>query len=68
MIKENTVWLGHDHSEFLVLHLIELDGHRWVHYRDNQGKEYSCYEEAFVQRFSEHVNKHYGNTLSTLAR
>jgi hypothetical protein len=67
MIKEHTIWLGADQAEFTVLHTIELDGHRWVHYRDNKGKEYSCYEDAFKQRFTENVNKRY-DTVQKVAR
>jgi hypothetical protein len=43
-------WTGNDSKIFYVLHTIELDGHTWVHYRDNQ-REYSCYVESFLQRF-----------------
>jgi len=43
------------HMIFRVLHTIELDGHTWVHYRDNDNgeKEYSCYVESFLTRFTE---------------
>ena len=56
MIEKDTTWHGNNGEEFLVLHVVELDGHRWVHYRDVKGKEYSCYEEAFELRFRQHVN------------
>jgi len=35
MIKEGTVWSGADGKEFLVIHIIDQEGHTWVHYRDN---------------------------------
>ena len=58
--KDGSKWVGHNgHAVFRVLHTIEMDdGHVWVHYRDNDngGKEYSCYLESFLSRFSETVN------------
>lgn len=57
MVKEGSTWSGSDSKEFVVLHRIELDGHTWIHYRDQQGQEYSCYEEAFVTRFKENANE-----------
>jgi hypothetical protein len=50
--KEGSKWSGSSHVIFHVLHTIELDGHTWVHYRDDQ-REYSCYLESFLQRFKE---------------
>jgi hypothetical protein len=43
---------------FRVLHIVELDGHTWVHYcnEDDGEKKYSCYVESFLERFSETVN------------
>ena len=43
---------------FRVLHTIEIDGHIWVHYRDddNGEREYSCYVESFLERFREILN------------
>lgn len=68
MIKQHSIWVGNDNAEFIVLHTIELEGNRWVHYRDTKGQEYSCYEQAFVQRFRENVNKRYDYVFPTLAR
>jgi hypothetical protein len=57
MIKEGTCWTGLGGKVFLVLKKIELDGHTWIHYRDyrhnieDQVREYSCYEESFLERF-----------------
>jgi hypothetical protein len=60
MIKNGSKWEGSDHKRFVVLHTIELDGHMWVHYREDnhkiptlESKEYSCYEESFLSRFRE---------------
>jgi hypothetical protein len=56
MIKEGSLWSGGDlRVEFTVLHTIDdEEGHTWVHYRDNRAnpKEYSCYKESFLARFS----------------
>jgi len=51
-------WSGNDSKVFRVLTTIEIDGHIWVHYiKDNapedEIREYSCYQESFLQRFRE---------------
>jgi hypothetical protein len=57
-VTEGSKWMGGDHKRFHVIHVIEIDGHTWVHYisDDTDAKEYSCYIESFVERFSPHVN------------
>ena len=56
MIEEGTCWAGSSGKVFLVLKRIELDGHIWIYYRnrlnkEDDVKEYSCYEESFLERF-----------------
>jgi len=54
MVKEGTRWDGGNGKTFVVIHVIQRDGHTWIHYRNDDGsepKEYSCYEESFVSRF-----------------
>lgn len=58
-VKEGSLWWAADGKKFRVLHLVEQDGHTWVHYREEQkgfnqsnSREYSCYVESFTQRFS----------------
>ena len=60
MIKQGSRWWAGD-KKFVVLHVLEQDGHTWVHYRDELPanrfstdgcKEYSCFQESFLQRFS----------------
>lgn len=50
-------WWGGGDDQFVVIAVIEQEGHTWVHYRDNSGnapsKEYSCYLESFLSRFKE---------------
>jgi hypothetical protein len=53
--KNGSLWSAKgNHDLFRVLHTIELDGHIWVHYRNNKDdREYSCYLESFLSRFWE---------------
>lgn len=57
MIKAGSKWAGTEHDVFCVIHVIELDGHTWVHYRkvkeEDPIREYSCYQESFLSRFRE---------------
>lgn len=58
MVKAGTLWSDTD-KFFRVLSVTEVDGHTWVHYREDRGskfpvvecREYSCYLESFVSRF-----------------
>jgi hypothetical protein len=56
--KDGSKWVGHERDTFHVLHTIELDGHTWVHYikettkETNEIREYSCYLESFLARFT----------------
>ena len=59
-VKEGTIWAGSDRNEFQVIHVVETEGNVWVHYREHpkkykhvtECKEYSCYQESFLARFS----------------
>lgn len=58
-VKEGSIWSGNTGKEFVVLHVVELEGHTWVHYRDNEChdcQEYSCYVESFLARFNPIIN------------
>lgn len=58
MIKVGSIWASPD-KNFCVIGVTEVNGHTWVHYREDLGikvpakdcKEYSCYEESFLLRF-----------------
>lgn len=58
MVKAGTLWSDTD-KFFRVLSVTEVDGHTWVHYREDRGskfpviecREFSCYLESFVSRF-----------------
>jgi len=59
-VKEGSIWWAGDSKKFRVISVVEAAGHIWVHYREepqrwkpaNELKEFSCYQESFVQRFS----------------
>jgi hypothetical protein len=58
MVKVGSKWVGNENNIFRVIHVIELDGHTWIHYiKDNapeeSTREYSCYEESFLSRYRE---------------
>lgn len=50
--KEGSRWASITET-FIVLHTIELNGHMWIHYRlESSDREYSCYVESFLERFT----------------
>jgi hypothetical protein len=56
MVREGSKWMGNANDRFHVIHVIELEGHTWVHYikenaPEGSNREYSCYMESFLQRF-----------------
>lgn len=55
IIKDGSRWGGSDRKVFIVLNTVEQEGHTWIHYREEVGnppREYSCYQESFVSRFT----------------
>ena len=60
MVKVGSKWVGVSDT-FRVIHVVELEGHTWIHYikenaLEDSNREYSCYEESFLSRFREHTN------------
>jgi len=57
-VTEGSKWVSPENKQFHVIHVVEVEGHTWVHYisDDTQAKEYSCYIESFLQRFTPHIN------------
>jgi len=55
-VKQGSNWSNSTGVRFTVLHTVVIDGHTWVHYRNQQAEEFSCYEEAFLLRFREDAN------------
>ena len=57
MVKEGSKGVGvTSNDQFHVIHVVELDGHTWVHYikenaPEDATREYSCYLESFLGRF-----------------
>jgi len=53
-VKEGSKWYSADYKQFTVIHVIDVNGHTWIHYRSesNEPQEYSCFLESFVSRFS----------------
>lgn len=52
-VKKGTIWSGNNFIQFQVSKIIQKSGKIWIHYhiRDNPKQKYSCYEEAFLDRF-----------------
>jgi hypothetical protein len=52
-IPVGSKWRSTDGVQFVILAVVVLEGHTWVHYRKNQEEhqEYSCYAESFLSRF-----------------
>ncbi len=61
MVTTGSVWGTSDGKRFRVISVTDIEGHTWVYYRQDFGyaksvsecKEYSCYLESFVSRFSQ---------------
>jgi hypothetical protein len=59
-VKEGSRWSSIDGNVFHVMSVVEVDGHTWVHYeQDNidESRTFSCWVESFVNRFSPIVNE-----------
>lgn len=63
-VEQGSLWAGSERDLFRVLSVTEVDGHTWVHYRQDRGhyssteglREYSCYLESFLLRFRQVPN------------
>jgi hypothetical protein len=52
--KDGSKWSGSDGKKFYVISTVWVDDHNWVYYKSlDNGTEYSCYLESFVERFRE---------------
>jgi hypothetical protein len=59
-VKEGTRWFNSDGNVFHVMSVVEVDGHIWVHYRQddiNECRTFSCWLDSFIYRFSPILNK-----------
>ena len=57
MIKQGSKWDDGNGKVFRVIQVVEVEGHIWIHYindhlLENQNREYSCYQESFLSRFT----------------
>lgn len=57
MINKGSIWQSTDGRKFQVISEIDVDGTKWVHYRRidseyDEPKEFSCYTESFLSRFT----------------
>ncbi len=57
MVKEGSKWSNSNGKIFHVIHVVELEGHTWVHYimenaDEHSNREFSCYQESFLTRFT----------------
>lgn len=57
-IKKNSVWSPNCFTLFVVSKTTRKHGQNWVHYylKNNPKQKYHCYEQAFLQRFTELTN------------
>ena len=61
-VEPGSTWLSSDHKKFQVINTTEIDGNTWVYYRKynsspDECREYSCYLESFLTRFSRTVSE-----------
>jgi hypothetical protein len=57
MITQGSIWQGSDGRRFQVISEVKVEDNMWVHYRridseHNEPKEFSCYTESFLSRFT----------------
>ncbi len=58
-VKANTIWSsGNSFLQFKVSKVMKKSGKIWVYYflTNNPKQKYSCFEEAFLQRFYPQTN------------
>ena len=59
-VTEGSRWSSYDGRVFHVMNVIEIDGHTWVHYEQDQVTEsrtFSCWIESFISRFTPILNE-----------
>lgn len=56
LIKVDSSWSDGMGKKFHIIKVAELDGYLWIHYKQDrivEHKEFSCYLESFLERFTE---------------
>ena len=62
MVKVGSIWKDKDCNTFRVINIVNVKGNDWVYYRkeksstDQENREFSCYLESFVSRFTPYNN------------
>ena len=61
-IVPGSKWFANNFEKFQVINVTEIEGHTWVYYRKfnsdpEEIREYSCYIESFLSRFSKIENE-----------
>lgn len=54
LVKTNTIWTSSDMTKFIVSKVQKKSGKIWIFYHllNDKNKKFSCFEEAFLHRFS----------------
>ena len=61
-IAQGSRWMSSEHKKFVVLSdEVYLDDGVWIHYREvtdhESPREYSCYKDSFLARFTQDANQ-----------
>jgi hypothetical protein len=57
MVNKGSLWQSMDGRRFQVISEVKVEDNMWVHYRRidseyDEPKEFSCYTESFLSRFT----------------
>ena len=55
--SKNSKWYDHNSVSFIVTDVRETNNQTVVHYKRQDGQEYSCLMYAFTSRFYENINQ-----------
>lgn len=62
MVTVGSIWKDSEYTNYVVINLVTINGKDWVFYRkekavpENENREFSCYVESFVRRFTPYDN------------
>ena len=62
IVEPGSKWVSTDFVKFQVIDTTEINGQKWVYYRKlksspEECREYSCFLESFLNRFTKIVNE-----------
>ena len=55
IVKKGSKWWTSEGKKFVIIDEVVIEGLVWIHYREAEGdppKEFSCYKESFMSRFT----------------